>query len=55
MTNTAPDADELAIHALLCRTVAPTRVTPADTRTPPPADADELRIRAYLHRMGVVL
>lgn len=50
-----PAADELALHALLRRTVASTRVTPSGTRTSPPADADELRIRSYLHRMGVVL
>lgn len=52
---TAPHTDELAPHDRLRRTVAPARAIPAGARSFTPVGADELRIRAYLCRMGVVL
>lgn len=55
------EADELPVRSILCRhrtrpdACAP--IAPADeaTQRRPPIGADELRVRAYLCQMGVVL
>jgi len=53
--NTKPGADELRIARLLRQRGVGPDAEPRPAVLPQPADADELRIRFYLCRMGVVL